>query len=190
MKILVINGSPRRDGNTSRLMGLVLGAAVSACPDAQIRRYELNDLTFKGCQGCMGCKQETATGCVQIDGLTPALQAMLECDAWLVGTPIYMGNMSGQLKLCVDRIYGFTGPSRTNRIPPGKRAVVAVTQGMQDVAQYKGTADILAYMLGRRGVAAETVIAGGASSSSIGPAFGQDVQDRANAIGKWLVEAR
>lgn len=186
MQILVINGSPRKDGNTSRLMDLIVKSAAEARPDVTVRRFDLNDLWFKGCQGCMGCKQESAPGCVQVDNLTPVLQAMLDSDAWLVGTPIYMGMMTGQLKMCVDRLYGFMGPNRKNRIPPGKRAIVAVTQGMEDAAQYKSIIDMLSHMLARRGLQAEAIVAGGATSTPLS-AFSQEVQDRANAAGKWLV---
>lgn len=189
MKILVINGSPRRNGNTSQLMDLILDSTKKANQDFEILRYDLNDLAFKGCQGCMGCKQETSKGCVQADDLTPVLQAMQDSDAWVIGTPIYMGNMSGQLKLCVDRIYGFMGPNRTNRIPPGKKAVIAVTQGMQDVNQYKATTDMLLYMLGRRGLQVEALIAGGGSSSGMS-GFGQETKDRAASLGEWLVATR
>ena len=194
MKILVLNGSPRAAGNTSRLINAVVDAAKDASEKAgaaaEVHSYLLNDLSFKGCQGCMACKKETAKGCEQVDGLTPALQMMLDADAWVVGTPIYMGQVTGQLKLCLDRMYGFSGANRVIRIPPGKKAVIALTQGQPDPDAYKGVTDLLANTLSRRGFAVETVVSSGSTSALPGHGLAKEVEDKAKAAGAWLVEAK
>jgi multimeric flavodoxin WrbA len=190
VKVLVLNGSPRPEGNTSRLISIILDAAKDAAGKSgsgvEVHNVRLNDLSFKGCQGCMKCKKETAKGCEQVDDLTPVLQMMGDSDAWIVGTPIYMGHMSGQLKLCIDRMYGFSGPNRTMRVPPGKKAVIAMTQGMQDANAYKSVSDMLAYMLSRRGFTIETVVSGGGSSALPGSGFSKEVEGKAKAAGAWL----
>lgn len=191
MKILVLNGSPRPFGNTSRLIERIVESAMDAATKAgvpaEVRGFALNDLSFRGCQGCMRCKKETAGGCEQVDQLTPALQAMMECDVWVMGTPIYMGHVSGQFKSCLDRMYGFTGPNRKVRLPVGKRAVVAITQGQQNTDEYKGVADLLTYMLSRRGLTAQIVVSGGSASALPGLPFTAEVEAKAKAAGEWLV---
>lgn len=191
MKILVLNGSPRAQGNTSRLVGQIVVAAKEAARNAgapvEIQSYVLNDLCFRGCQGCMKCKQEAAGGCEQVDELTPVLKAMMDSDAWVMGTPIYMGHVSGQFKLCLDRMYGFTGPDRKMRLPAGKKTVVVITQGMQDANEYKGVSDLLTYMLSRRGLQTQTVVAGGSTPALPGTPFSEDVAAKAKAAGEWLV---
>jgi multimeric flavodoxin WrbA len=114
---------------------------------------------------------------------------MKEADAWVIGTPIYMGHVSGQLKLCLDRVYGFMGPNRANRLPPGKKAVIAITQGMQDPEAYKNVAELLFYTLSRRGVSVRSIVAGGMSSAMAGSALTKDVEDEAKAAGAWLAQA-
>lgn len=131
-------------------------------PTAAFSLVELNNLTFRGCQGCRECKQETATGCVVRDELTTVLDQLSGADVWLIGTPIYMGQMSGQCKLFLDRLYGFTGPNRTTRLPAGKRAIVCSTQGALDKSQHTGAVDLMQRMLSRRGfVAVESLVTSG-----------------------------
>lgn len=191
MKVLVLNGSPRPGGNTSRLVASIVQSAKESAAKTgvpvEIERYELNDLCFRGCQGCMKCKQESACGCALADDLTPVLKAMMESDAWVMGTPIYMGHVSGQFKLCLDRMYGFTGPNRKIRLPAGKKAVVAITQGQQNVDEYKSVADLLTYMLSRRGLITQVVVSGGTTSAQPGSAFNEEVGAKAAAAGEWLV---
>lgn len=199
MKILVLNGSPRRNGHTARLLDVVVGAATDAAkgaggaggakPETEVRTYILNELAFKGCQGCLECKKETAKRCEQADELAPVLDYMKEADTWVIGTPIYMGHVSGQLKLFFDRVYGFTGPNRANRLPPGKKAVIAVTQGTQDPDTYKNVVELVSYMLSRRGISIRSVVAGGSSSAVPGSTFSKEVEDRARAAGAWLAQA-
>lgn len=190
MKLLVLNGSPRADGNTARLLELVVQSAKESLPELEVYRYNLNELDFKGCQACMVCKRENVEKCVQQDDLSPVLDLMLQSDAWAIGTPIYMGHVSGQLKLCLDRMYGFMGPNRTNRLPSGKRAVVVVTQGVSDENQYKHVAEQLTNLLARRGFSSViTVIAGGRSSSGFSE-FRPETIESAAAAGRSLVDKR
>lgn len=190
MKIVSVNGSPRRNGNTAKLMELVELGAKSAAPDAKIRRFHLNEMDFKGCQGCRHCKTEHAIGCVQNDDLTELLREIVTSDALILGSPIYMGHVSGQFKLFMDRLYGFTGPNRTIRLPSGKRAVIVLTQGVKDVTTYSNVVDLLTHMFSRRGfVSVEAVLAGGCSGAASGDiAFPAEVEAKARKAGVRLTK--
>ncbi len=189
MKIVLVNGSPRTNGNTIRLMNLVAEAAQNKYPEADISTYQLNDMDFKGCQGCLACKKETATGCMFRDDLTATLDEMVEANAVIVGFPVYMGHVTGQYKSFWDRLYGFIGPEGTNRLPSGKKAVVAVTQGVKEPDYYQEMIDLVEGSLGRRGLEVETVVAGGTKGLATGDIrFDSSAESRARELGEWLAE--
>jgi len=129
MKILAINGSPRPNRNTASLMKLVIEAAKKENPDVEVMWCNLNDMTYNGCHSCLACKASGMESCIQKDALAFVLDLMVKFPVWIIGTPVYMGHVSGQLKLMMDRMYGFMGPNRENRLPPGKKVLVVVTQG-------------------------------------------------------------
>ena len=187
MKILLVNGSPRTNGNTIRLMTLVAEAAQKRCPAAEVATFHLNDMDFRGCQGCLACKEDTATGCVFRDDLTTTLHAMVDADAVIVGTPVYMGHITGQYKSFWDRLYGFIGPDGTNRLPVGKKAVVAVTQGVKDPGHYQEMIDLVEGSMTRRGLDVKTIVAGDTRGRDTGDIhFDATTEARARALGEWL----
>lgn len=186
MKILVINGSPRSQGNTANLISLVVTSAQENDTGLDVRHFVLNELDFKGCQSCLRCKTEEATGCVLEDELTPVLSLMLESDAWVIGTPVYMGQLSGQLKLFMDRMYGFSGPGWSQRIPPGKKAVIVITQGAP-VERHADFEDFMTRQFARRGTEVQIIRAGNRKSSGEVQSFSPEITDKARNLGKWLV---
>lgn len=188
MKILAINGSPRSQGNTARLMSLVVNSAEEHGIDLNVHDFVLNELDFKGCQSCLQCKTEEAAGCVLEDELTPVLELMLESDAWVIGTPVYMAQGTGQLKLLMDRMYGFSGPRRSQRIPADKKAVIVITQGAP-VEHHKDFEEFMTRLFTRRGVKVQTIRAGNRGSSGDVQGFSPEIQDEARNLGKWLVTA-
>ena len=96
MKIVGILGSPRKKSNSSELANRVLDAAREK--GAETEAFVLNDLDYKGCQACMGCKGKKDY-CIIKDDLTPVLEAMREADAVVLASPVYYGDVSGQFRL-------------------------------------------------------------------------------------------
>jgi len=103
MKVIGINGSPRKNGNTETLVQAVLDAAKEKGHTTEL--FNLNELEFCGCQACMYCKSHDH--CKLDDGLTQVLDAVKDADAIVFGAPIYMWQLSGQFKLFEDRLYMF-----------------------------------------------------------------------------------
>lgn len=170
-------------------MKLVIEAAKKEDPGVEVMWCNLNDMTYNGCQSCLACKSPNAQSCIQKDALAFVLDLMVRTQAWIIGTPVYMGHVSGQLKLLMDRMYGFMGPDRENRIPPGKKVVVAITQGASE--QYHGElADYLRRFFSRRGLEAEVIRACGMKAAAPSPEFAQEVREEAYNIGKWLVTSK
>lgn len=99
--VIMVNGSPRKIGGTSAAFGALKEGIEAA--GVEVGEYRLNDLTFKGCQGCMGCKRSGS--CVVQDDLSPALEEIKIADALVIGSPIYMFAISGQTSLFLNRLY-------------------------------------------------------------------------------------
>jgi multimeric flavodoxin WrbA len=133
MKIVAVLGSPRPQGNSSTLARAFLQAA--AARGAEVTEYLLNQLAYQGCQGCMACKTKRDT-CILEDDLAPVLNAVKEADLLVLASPVYFGDLSGQMKCFFDRTYSYINPDFSTRVPPGKKAVMVLVQANPDPAQF------------------------------------------------------
>ena len=104
MRILGINGSPRREGNTSAFLNATLARAEEL--GAETRYVWLGDKNLRGCRGCYGCVE--ARRCVVEDDFAPIFDEMLKADGILLGSPVYHASMTAELKALLDRS-GFSG---------------------------------------------------------------------------------
>ena len=104
MKAIAINGSPRKGWNTDLLLQKALEGAAAA--GAEIEFIQLSELTFSGCRSCFACKRAGAeTGrCMWKDDLQPVLDKILSADAVFMGSPIYLGNVSGMMYCLMERL--------------------------------------------------------------------------------------
>lgn len=133
MKIAAVLGSPRPQGNSSTLAHKFLETAREL--GAEVRVYPLNLMNFQGCQGCGACKANMET-CVQEDDLAPVLEAVKEADVLVMASPVYFGDLSGQLKCFFDRTYSYLSPDFSSRVPGGKKAVMILVQANPDETQF------------------------------------------------------
>ncbi|MFA5145982.1 MAG: flavodoxin family protein [Candidatus Omnitrophota bacterium] len=99
MKILGIGGSPRKGGNTDILLDKALEGAGSA--GASVEKIVLNDLEFKPCQECGGCRKTGA--CVIRDGMCAIYDKIKEADGLILASPVFFGSLSAQMKTMIDR---------------------------------------------------------------------------------------
>jgi len=105
MKVIGVNGSPRKNWNTATLLGKALEGAASQGAETEI--VHLYDLDFKGCHSCFACKLKGGHSyghCAVKDGLTPVLQRIEEADALFLGSPIYFGGLSGEMRSFLERL--------------------------------------------------------------------------------------
>jgi len=134
MKIVCLKGSPRSVGNSAAIADRFVASAAAL--GAETRAFELNRLNYRGCQGCYACKKKLDR-CILEDDLTTVLAAVAEADTVVLATPVYYGDISGQLKCFMDRTFSYLAPDYiTNpnpcRLPPGKKLVLIITQGQPD----------------------------------------------------------
>ena len=104
MKVIAINGSPRKNWNTATLLEKALEGAASEGAETEL--IHLYDLNFKGCISCFACKLKGGKSfgkCAVKDELTPVLERLEEADAVILGSPIYLGNSTGEMRSFMER---------------------------------------------------------------------------------------
>lgn len=141
MNVLGINGSGRPGGNTAVLIrGALEGArAAGAATDL----FELGTWDFHGCAGCQGCKETHR--CVIQDDMRRFYDVAAVTDLLVVGTAIYLDQVTAQTAAFLQRLYCYLGPDLENHYPnKSARAVVGVTYGASDPHAYRGATDWMA----------------------------------------------
>ena len=124
MKIVILNGSPRKNGTVSTLLKAV--AAPLSTPH-ETEWIDVCRLDMKFCTACMTCRDK-GTCVLPEDDAHRAGKKIQEADALVIGTPTHWGNMCAPLKLLFDRnVPVFMGESPKGMPQPrqkGKRAVI------------------------------------------------------------------
>jgi multimeric flavodoxin WrbA len=106
MKIIAVNGSPRKTWNTGTLLQKTLEGAASQGAETEL--VHLYDLTYKGCISCFACKLingPSSGRCAMQDELSPLLKTIEEeADALILGSPIYFGSITGEMRSFLERL--------------------------------------------------------------------------------------
>src|SRR5665647_2434162 len=105
MKIMAVNGSPRKTWNTATLLKKALKGAASQ--GAETEFFHLYDLNYKGCISCFACKTRGGKSygrCAVKDDLTPVLKKVEEADSIIFGSPIYFGTATGEMRSFMERL--------------------------------------------------------------------------------------
>lgn len=117
MKVIAINGSPRKKWNTATLLQHALQGAADQGAETEL--VQLYDLNYKGCISCLACKTRGGKNygrCAVSDDLTPLLERIAEADVLLMGSPIYFGCVTGELRSFLERLLF---PYLTYTVPSG-----------------------------------------------------------------------
>lgn len=105
MKVMGFNGSPRRTWNTATLIQKALEGAASKGAETEL--IHLYDIDFKGCISCFACKTRESKSygrCAVRDEMTPVLQEVENCDGIILGSPIYFGTVTGEMRSFMERL--------------------------------------------------------------------------------------
>ena len=101
-KILILNGSPRKNGTTASLVKAFTEGAESS--GNKIKELYLQGMNIGGCLACEACSKNGGQ-CVQKDDMALVNEAVEWCDVIVFASPMYWGTISGQLKITIDRLY-------------------------------------------------------------------------------------
>jgi multimeric flavodoxin WrbA len=139
MKIVGFVGSPRIAGNTAAVVEEVLRGAQEAGADISV--FHLNQLNIRGCQSCYAC-QKPEGRCIQKDDMAKLYDEIYSADAVVIGSPLYMMQVTGQAKTFLDRFFAFlypvdSTPGNFKNKLGGKKALTVYTQGQPDTSLFE-----------------------------------------------------
>jgi multimeric flavodoxin WrbA len=127
-QVVIFNGSPRMDGNIATILNTVARGAQDG--GAEVKTYTLFKMKFMACQSCFSCRREKGE-CPINDEVSAALQKVKTADAVVIGSPIYMMQMSGPVKNLYDRFFPLMDASCQPRYG-NKKFLTVYSQGMED----------------------------------------------------------
>jgi len=164
MKVVGFIGSPRKKGNTATIVNEVLRGAREA--GAETKVFNLNQLGIRGCQACYKC--QTPEGkCVQKDDMSPLYDEIYSADAVVIGTPVYLFQVTGQTKIFIDRLFAFLylkdgRPGNFRNKLKDKKTVTVFSQGQPDTSMFTSNFDLTEGVLSFLGFKVqERIVAGG-----------------------------
>ena len=134
MKIIGFNGSPRKNENTAFTINKILESAKEQGAETKI--YDSGAFEIKPCRGCLGCVESGR--CVIKDDMP--YDELEQADALILGSPVYMGQMTAQAKTFTDRLFAKITPRFSPRFKEenaGKKLVLVWTQGNPDADKFR-----------------------------------------------------
>ncbi len=103
MKVLLINGSPNKEGNTYTALAEVGKEIEKQGVEAEI--VQIGTEPIRGCVGCGGCMRKEAKGCVYEDVVSVAAEKMASSDGLIIGTPVHYAAAGGAITSFADRFF-------------------------------------------------------------------------------------
>ncbi len=105
MKTIILNGSPRKNWNTAMLLKEAEKGAGEAGSETEY--IDLYDLQFTGCRSCMACKRTDGERCKCFwkDDLSPVIDRIFQADSLIIGSPIYLGDITSQVHALIERLH-------------------------------------------------------------------------------------
>ena len=137
MKIIGFIASPRKEGNTAWIVNKILEGAKEQ--GAETQSWYTSDLDIKPCQSCYSCNQGDQ-GCIINDDMQKLYDALEHADALVLGSPVYMGQMSAQAKIFTDRFFAQYHPRFSPQFKEenaGKKLILVFDQGNPDPGMFQ-----------------------------------------------------
>ena len=126
-KIIILNGSPRKKGNTSALTAEFTRGAEEA--GNTVTEFFLGDMDIHGCRGCFGGGKNPDSPCVQKDDMDKIYPVYKEADIVVLATPLYYWTISGQLKTAFDRLFAVAECDPDYRNPKKESILIMAAEG-------------------------------------------------------------
>ena len=137
MKVIGFNASPRKNGNTVWVLNKIFEKIQEKGIETQL--WNFADLNIKPCQGCLCCHKDGNHGCVANDDMQKLYPELESVETFILGTPIYMGQMTAQAKTFIDRLFACISPrfSPYYKEKENKTKLILVfTQGNPDPGKF------------------------------------------------------
>ena len=126
VKVLAFMGSPRKKGNVDTILDEIIKGVNDN--NVEVKKYYLNDMNIKGCQGCLYCRKVPT--CAFKDDMIDIYEDIKSAEYIIIGSPVYICQVSAQTKLLLDRLYPLTEINKSKHIPRfgQKKLIIVYTQ--------------------------------------------------------------
>ena len=183
-KILVVQGSPRKKGNSITLAEQIAKGAESV--GAVAERIYLHDKNISPCQACYACQRPDSSGCAIDDEMQPIYKKLIDADCWIIASPVYWFTMSAQTKLFIDRCFALQAYKKDAFA--GKQIAIAMSYGDTDTFNSGCVNALRTFQDAFRYVGANMVGMVYGSAEKPGEIkSNQSLMDQAEALGKKIV---
>lgn len=129
MKVLILLGSPKRNGNTAKVLDMLENKLING--QHEIERVNVIDYKINGCTGCVACiKEKNEPNCIQKDDAKVIFNKMMLADLIIYATPVYAHSFPAQMKTLIDRHYCFVtnaGLESQSSVVEGKKVLLLLT---------------------------------------------------------------
>jgi multimeric flavodoxin WrbA len=135
-KILILCGSPKKDGNTAAMVDWFSQGARSKGADIEIVRTAFLKYKTWGCISCRKCQTIEKFECCIKDGAKPVLARMADVDVIVMATPLYFFGASAQLKIIFDRmfsLYKWDNDTGTMQTPLKGKTLVLLASAFENI---------------------------------------------------------
>ena len=129
-KVVIVMGSPRKNGNSTTLAQRVAKGAEAA--GGEVESFYLHEMNIKPCDACDICLADSSADCIIDDDMQDLYPKLRQADALVIASPIYFATVSAQTKLFLDRCYALGGPQENENALKGKRIGIVLTYGDSD----------------------------------------------------------
>lgn len=157
-KILAVNSSKRKGGNTD----IIIDMLVKACVDngSEVEKFYLGDLNIKPCTGCRACrKADVKTICTVKDDMTEFMyDKIFGMDGFIMGFPIYTARENGIMANFMDRWDCFANPFLTRKMPGLKKGLVVCSWMCPNQTAYDNIVENMVILLRLHGVETTDVL--------------------------------
>ena len=144
MNILVLNGSPRPNGNTAQMINAFREGAVSSG-----NKVDVINVCRKKIAGCLACEYCHTKGngqCVQKDDMQEVYDLLKDAEMLVLASPVYYHGLSGQLKCTIDRFYAAAYPEKPANLSKVAMFLSSGDPDMYDGALFSYRGDFLDYL--------------------------------------------
>ena len=180
-KIVVLNGSPRKHGNTAALIDRFRAGAQSA--GHSVTRFNIAEMNISPCIGCLKGGKNKASPCTQKDDMDQIYPAYETADIIVLASPLYFWSFTAQLKTAIDRI--FAAIEANGYAAPPKDCIMLIAAGDSSRSNFQPMIDYYKSFLSNIGwTDVGMLLAGGVNE--IGDIAGKPVLEEAAALGAGI----
>ncbi len=103
MKVIAINGSPRKGGNCAQLLEAM--GEVFTSQEIEFETIQIGNKSIRGCMACYKCVEMLNETCIYKDEVNKIIPLLKEADGIVLASPVYFAGISGTMKSFLDRLF-------------------------------------------------------------------------------------